>query len=280
MNRIVAILKFIFWRLKIFRQFGKLYNTFSLIFNKACLKKSAFNESNYLEPLNLNGYCKLKTMHVPDIELNNFSGTARGKSFVDISDAVPDVRNILFCKLMESEGVSDLINSYFDGRPRLWNVALNYSDPSDSFTDSQLWHFDYGDNKQLHLLVYLSDVDQESGPFTFINKIDSKIAKRSCIFVERWMDKDLQRIGINLSQSTIKLIGVKGDVFAADPGVILHQGARCSKPRLVMFVSFTSRRPMMKAKNHTLCQKERNQLYQYYIAHASVPMLQEETFLC
>ena len=83
---------------------------------------------------------------------------------------------------------------------------------------------------------------------------------------------------MNLSSSVNRLIGLKGDVYAADPGVILHQGARCERERLVMFVTFTTHCPLSKAPRHTIGLNEREKLSEAYFASSVDQKLGKEVF--
>jgi len=129
------------------------------------------------------------------------------------------------------------------------------------------------------LLLYLTDVDEASGPFSFIDKKKSLVAERSSWIVERWTDSQLEKMGVDLSTSVNRLIGFMGDVYAADPGVLLHQGARCQRPRLVMFVTFTTQCPMSKAPRHTITLAERKRLENAFFSSSIEHKLAKEVFV-
>jgi len=186
-------------------------------------------------------------LELPQIDLTELSGLAAGKSFVDISDRYPEAVAGAFADVVNNPQIAAIVNRYFDGEPWLWNAALNYSDPSRQLTDSQMWHFDYGDVRQVHILVYFSDVQPASGPFTFLKTELSDQVSRHPLFIERLTDAELAAdYGIDAPAQATKLCGLRGDVFLSDPGRLLHQGARCETPRLVMFISFTTPTPMSK----------------------------------
>ncbi len=84
---------------------------------------------------------------------------------------------------------------------------------------------------------------------------------RHPVVIERFSDGDLaQDYGIDTGKSAQKLFGARGDAFTSDPGRLLHQGARCSTPRLVMFITFTSRAPMSYGRPLTIAGDERRRL--------------------
>lgn len=244
-----SLASFVRWRLKPLRWSGKLL---------AQLKQQIFQRPESTKWVNeitlasaeLESHSHTKIISglmVPNLDIQSLIGRASGKSFVDISCEYPTVVTETFLKVMNIPDIQKTILNYFDGSPYLWNVALNYSDASNQLNDSQLWHFDYGDTRQLHIMVYFNDVEMDSGPFTFLNASTSRMIKRSPLIIERLTDENLaKKYDIDVNQQKIKLIGLKGDVFAADPGRLLHQGARCKKPRLVLFVTFTTQTPMSK----------------------------------
>lgn len=215
------------------------------------------------EQLVRDGYAKLSRSIMPsEIDLTALNGAAAGRSFVDVSDRFPDAFADVFSRVVNDPEIAGLVMRYFDGRPWLWNAALNYSDPSRGLTDSQMWHFDYGDVRQLHIMVYFSDVGPASGPFTFLEGALSDRIKRHPLLIERLADADLAAYGISPAEQATRLFGKRGDVFLSDPGRLLHQGARCETSRLVMFISFTTPAPMSKGGRATMSAGKRAALVQ------------------
>ena len=65
----------------------------------------------------------------------------------------------------------DLANSYLGLWSKLEYVDLWYTKPADAEAErqsSQRWHRDYNDAHLLKAFVYLSDVDEEAGPFEYV----------------------------------------------------------------------------------------------------------------
>ena len=52
--------------------------------------------------------------------------------------------------------------------PVIGAVSLMYTPVNDSMVGPQKFHRDMNCRKQLHLVVALSDIDKNSGPFTFV----------------------------------------------------------------------------------------------------------------
>ena len=275
------ILSFLRWNLKITRKFEGLLNyikNLSKLFN---YKKIHYSSNNILKEFESNAYLKLENkLEVPRVKLENLLGKAKDKAFVDIINDYKTEVSDVFISLMKTPGVEDAIAGYFNGKPWLWNCALNYSDPSKAQTSSKMWHFDYGDKKQMHFMIYMSDIDIESGPFTFLPLDVSTNVKRNLFTIERYTDESLlTEKGVDGIKYQTKLVGDKGDVFMADPGELMHQGARASKPRLVMFVTFTSPAPISTGGDSTMSQSFRKDLWNNYQLNHSEGKLTNSTFI-
>jgi hypothetical protein len=92
----------------------------------------------------------------------------------------------------------------------------------------------------------------------------SRQVPRSSYQIERFTDESLRSAcGIDPAEA-VRLVGKRGDLFLADPGVLLHQGARCEKPRLVLFMTFTTTTPMSRGGSKTLSDTQRRDLYDHY----------------
>lgn len=251
------------WRLKPVRWMGKAANSLGYARRRRSYRAGALGAAAALDrDLAQMGYAKLaRSFDLPEIDLAELKGLAKGKSFVDVSDRHPRIAEDVFSRIVNDPELAGTILRYFDGEPWLWNVGLNYSDPSQGQTDSQLWHFDYGDVRQLHILVYFSNIDATSGPFTFLEAPISNRVARHPLLIERRTDEQLRTgYAIDIPGDVTQLVGKRGDVFLNDPGRLMHQGARCEKPRLVMFVSFTTPAPMSKGGHATISREARARL--------------------
>jgi len=254
-NKLKLAGSFVRWRLKPVRWSGKLLGQLTQITNQAPANPEWFKEITVASAeLEAKGYTKITTeLSLPLIDVTRLEGKASGKSFVDIGPEFPVILEEAFVQIMKLPGLQETVLNYFKGRPHLWNVAMNYSDMSDRVSDSQFWHFDYGDTKQLHFMAYFSEVGLDCGPFTFLDASTSSKVTRHPLVIERLTDGDLARYhDIDVHQQSIRLVGSKGDLFAADSGRVLHQGARCAKPRLVMFITFTTPTPMSRGGRATM----------------------------
>jgi hypothetical protein len=275
-----AIASFVRWRLKPVRWSAKLLGEVRFLPSRLLERPvTAHGGDEALVALDADGYAKVASgIEFPPIDIAGLAGRAAGKSFVDVGPDHPSVLADAFTSVMRRPGVQETVLRYFDGRPWLWNVALNYSDVSERMSDSQLWHFDYGDTRQLHFMAYFTDVGLDCGPFTFLDAGTSGKVPRHPLVVERFTDKALaDAYGIDVAADAIRLVGSRGDVYAADPGRVMHQGARCARPRLVMFVTFTTPTPMSRGGRSTITRAQRDALWGA-LRRAGEPLLGERVF--
>ncbi len=90
-------------------------------------------------------------------------------------------------------------------------------------------------------MLYLTDVDEDSGPFTYLDKINSELVPRNPYWIERYDDDSINSIlNGNLKKFTNKIVCKRGTCLVVDAGVFLHQGARNTKERIVLSCSFTT----------------------------------------
>lgn len=170
---------------------------------------------------------------------------AGGHPFVNLLQADDLTAACPIVRFAFSKDVLDVAHDYFDGRFILDSIQLLHSWPTSTPEESQLWHRDFGDNRSLHCLVYISDVlDDSAGPFTFVDKPDSQRIKRSP-FIRRISDSQFQR---ELGNGKIRqMLGHAGTSVWVDPSTCYHYGSRCQTPRLALFVTFNSDRPFVAA---------------------------------
>jgi hypothetical protein len=127
--------------------------------------------------------------------------------------------------------------AYLGQAPKLSSIELLVSKPTDAdrWHESQLWHRDYTDSKLLKLFVYLSDVDDESGPFTFIPAGPSATVKREHLLPRRISD---ERMTEQVSAADIVSVrGPSGTAFVVDTAMCYHLGSRCRSRKRIAYVA-------------------------------------------
>ena len=145
----------------------------------------------------------------------------------------------------------EIVASYFGLWPTLHSVAawLNY--PTDEPPAvSQLWHRDPEDLQIIKVFIYLSDVGEQSGPFSYIPRTHSFGAEveraRQCESSKRLSDEDMSRV---FEPSIWRVCtGAAGTMVLADT-IGYHSGGKpTSGVRMLVTFTYTSATPMMARK--------------------------------
>ena len=108
---------------------------------------------------------------------------------------------------------------------------------------TRLWHLDKEDRKMLKVIIYLSDVCEESGSFQYISKdltpwIFDKLKYNYSQIAEEAME------AIISSYYWKSCIGKSGTVIIIDPASIFHRGkVPVKSERFSLFFDYTSRIP-------------------------------------
>lgn len=237
----MSIIGTIRWRLKPLRFIQKKIRyvtskrpSMTLDHTSDSIANGFFSNPNYVTELNIQEIL----IDRPQIEADH-------QPFYNIYDRNSKICKELLSRLVDKTEIISILRSYFEGAyVKCWNISLNYSperNSSATINESQLWHWDYSDKKMIHLMLYLTDVNEESGPFTYLDKANSELVTRNPYWIERYDDDSINSIlNGNLKKLTNKMLCKRGTCFVADPGVFLHQGARNTKERIVLFCSFTT----------------------------------------
>jgi hypothetical protein len=141
----------------------------------------------------------------------------------------------------------NIANAYFGmyAKLRYYNVWKTFASQGEA-RESQLWHFDREDNYILKLFLYLDDVDEGSGPFTYAPGTHRKGQFRS-IDPEFFMEGGVRRT-TDEQMSTVfpeenwkKGTGKKGTMIFADTRGFHKGGEARTKDRLMYTCMYTSR---------------------------------------
>ena len=157
------------------------------------------------------------------------------KSELDPSDPI--------IKIAMHDYLVDMASNYLDMVPLIGQIQLWYS-PNKSIQDegSQFFHLDYADIKQFKVFIMLDDIDENSGPLTFIPAKDSRLISDAINYklsnkeirvpdqiVEKYINKDLW----------IKATGKKGQLLYIDTCKCMHFGSRNgTKPRRILMIQY------------------------------------------
>lgn len=152
----------------------------------------------------------------------------------------------VLAKFALQETLLNIADAYFGMlvKLRYYNVWLTFATDGES-RESQLWHFDREDNYILKIFMYLGDVDEGAGPFTYAPKTHRKGKLRNVNpehFFEGVVQRstDEQMAAVVPREDWIKAVGKKGTIVFADTRGFHKGGEAREKDRLMYTCMFTS----------------------------------------
>lgn len=131
---------------------------------------------------------------------------------------------------------------YLDDFPILTRLSFWHSHASDQpLGNSQLYHCDHEDIRQMKVFVHVSDVDEDSGPLTVIPaRISRAIRKQIGYTCDEKIPDSVIRPHIPAGSEQV-LTGAAGTVAFVDTSQLLHFGSRvASKDRYVVVFQYVS----------------------------------------
>lgn len=109
--------------------------------------------------------------------------------------------------------------------------------------DTRMWHLDGEDSRSLKIIVYLNDVGNSGGPFSYIPKFDTPPFDAIEFSHGRVTDSTMNKLVA--SDRQIRCTGLSGTVVFADTCSVFHKGAiPTDSDRLSVFYAYTSRNPL------------------------------------
>lgn len=142
--------------------------------------------------------------------------------------------------------VLNVANSYLrmNARLRYYNIWYTFATKM-SARESQLWHFDREDNYILKLFLYLRDVDEGTGPFTYAPGTHRRGAywnRQPEYFFEDNVRRstDEQMSAVIPKDNWITATGKKGTIVFADTRGFHKGGEARTQDRLMFTCMFTS----------------------------------------
>lgn len=155
--------------------------------------------------------------HVADYNIGNWSES-------------PELINIA-----NSPSIIKLAEGYLGCKPTISNIQLWWSFPGHKKSEeAENFHRDVDDWKFIKLFIYLTDVDENSGPHVYVQK---SIDTHRYLPIKRYSDSDIEKY---FGSGNIKVMtGNKGNAFMEDTfGFHKGQLAKSSR-RLVMQVQYS-----------------------------------------
>lgn len=195
------------------------------------------------------GLLKKKTGDIADLKLKAGNESAIGSKTFNLealgSEPTFDAEDI-FARFALNNTLLNIADAYFRMRAKLRYYNVWYTAASASAArESQLWHFDREDNYILKIFLYLDDVDEGSGPFTYALGTHRKGQFRSIVpeyFLEGGVRRttDEQMAVVFPRKNWRKCIGKKGTIIFADTRGYHKGGEARTKDRLMYTCMYTS----------------------------------------
>lgn len=133
-------------------------------------------------------------------------------------------------------------SAYLGEFPLLTKIAFWHSQGTDSAPDnSQLYHCDHEDARQLKVFVYVSDVDETAGPLTVVPAEVSETIRRALGYTCFTKLAD-ERVDPLIPPGTeTMLLGPSGTMVLLDTSRLLHFGSRvASTDRYAVMIQYLS----------------------------------------
>lgn len=150
-----------------------------------------------------------------------------------------------FLKLALNKELVSIASHYLGFVPILSNINLWYS-PNDGSIQkgSQLYHLDWADVKQCKLFIPLQEIDEETGPTTFLSAIESNKVVDAINYrlseKENRVEDDVVYSIANKSEVQ-SAVGKPGEIFFCDSCRCFHYGSRKAlKPRFLLMIQYLS----------------------------------------
>jgi hypothetical protein len=137
--------------------------------------------------------------------------------------------------------VAGIVADYMGEIPVLSVISLIYTPTNSSMLGPQNFHRDMNCASQVHLIVNIDDVDEETGPFTFLSGDQSSRIIKTIGHSDGRVTDEAIRAQIS-DGDLIKCVGQSGAAFFVNPYACFHYGARAhAKPRYILILNYTSK---------------------------------------
>nr|WP_262377373.1 phytanoyl-CoA dioxygenase family protein [Pseudomonas veronii] len=142
-------------------------------------------------------------------------------------------------KWINNEKVLSIVEGALGAKATLSNVSVWWSHPGhDTPQAAESFHRDVDDLRFIKLFIYLTDVDEESGPHAFVPKSHRHMGYRK---IRRYSDNEIKH---EFGEDGIKYFtGSKGTAFLENT-FGLHKGQLPSKKRRLLFQAQYSLHPI------------------------------------
>ena len=177
---------------------------------------------------------------------DDIDAVGRKTFIVELLGAYPalDLNNV-YSRFALQKPLLQIANTYFGmyTRLRYYNVWHTFATQAEA-RESQLWHRDREDYYILKIFVYLSNVDESAGPFTYAagSHLKGKLRREPAHFLEGDIKRsnDSQMAEAVPPERWIKGVGPKGTIVFADTRGYHRGGLARERDRIMYTCMFTS----------------------------------------
>jgi hypothetical protein len=139
-----------------------------------------------------------------------------------------------------SPAVLQTVSKYLAAVPILLDLRLLWTQENETEMRSQQFHFDTEDASQVKVFLHVTDVDEETGPFTLIPAAASERVARSIGYEAGRID-DAALAACGAGGDAKAMTGPAESGFFVDTARCLHFGSRRNRnQRIVLLAHFTS----------------------------------------
>lgn len=157
----------------------------------------------------------------------------------------------------------NIVENYIGLPIKFQGIQLRRESPHPQQFGAMLWHKDGDDRRSIKVIVYLSDVEREHGPFEYIPKSVTASGK-----LKFWIDYQIFRTGFSgMKDESIEkfvprsawksCVGPAGTVIFVDTHSVFHHGSLRTAERAALFFVYTARNP----KRPDLCRQYSDRTY-------------------
>lgn len=155
-----------------------------------------------------------------------------------VAAAAYDLQTIVDCpgllQLVNAPEVLEIAAAYIGCKPTLSSLGVRWSLPAPITAPFQAFHRDIDDWRFLKLFVYLTDVDERSGPHCYVR------TSHLCGFVPRAQQYPAESVAAEFGADKLEIItGARGATFIADTSGVHRGGAVERAPRLVLQAQYS-----------------------------------------
>ncbi len=163
----------------------------------------------------------------------------------DAAQIVRDYPEVLLWGL--EERLLDWVEQYIQLPVSYLGVNLRKDIPNGQQVGTRLWHLDGEDTCVVKILVYLSDVEPEHGPFEYVPKSAFNSTYRY-VSPKYWRHQTLYCHDENMANIVARdrwqsCTGAAGSAIIADTTKVFHHGAVPTKERIALIFAYATQTP-------------------------------------